>query len=37
MSVPDSDTVILITRNGMGDAEASPSADVDYHLFQAAG
>jgi intracellular sulfur oxidation DsrE/DsrF family protein len=23
MSVPDSDTVILITRNGMGDAEAA--------------
>lgn len=33
----DSETVLLISRDGMGDAFAGAAAKAHYHLFQIAG
>ena len=38
MSVPDSETVLFVTRNGMGDAGTIVApTEADQHLLQASG
>ena len=37
MSVPDSETVLLVTRNGMGDAEPALQQKLITTYFKLAG